>query len=144
MADDQNIAPIPSNLPENTPEPPPDSIPRPATQSLAKVGEYFAPGAPLTAADMAGVLSMDLTYDSSNETLLFEQTRVLDTLFHRLIAQSFGNTHWRTGEYDCTSVDDSRIKLALQAQKLCRQTACALHIIRQPHTIAPPTGTPRK
>ncbi len=115
---------------------PPDDAPvlRPSTQSLARIAEYFAPGHAITAADMVEVLNTDQIYDGNNETALFEQTRVLDALFHRLVAQSCGGKSLR-GEPLPNELNEERLRIALMTQKLFRQTACALHVIRHPQSM---------
>ncbi len=123
--------------PNDPPPPPaaeqesvPPDLPLPyiqAARSLAACERPFNEN--VTADGMLAELEYTFMADGDCETLLFTQTRVLDSMFHRALSKAL------EGKGNANCLDDDRFKLAMRSQKLSRQAAEALARVKAFHAV---------
>lgn len=106
----------------------PDHMHELAAQSLRACFFPFNPDMPLSAVKDALESARD--QDKDGQTLLDTQTRVLDSLFHRLITRALNPTRNMDGTPQ-NYVNGEYMDLALRAQKQCRTTLDALRVLHK-------------
>lgn len=119
----------PPALPDEAPadENAPFALTGPAASALAEINKLFATN--VTADQMAETLRKSLQFDADGESMLFVQAHLLDTLFHRLLVQTFETPDiYENPVPGYLSLD--RLQIALRIQKQARSALHALNSLR--------------
>jgi len=126
--------PAEQSRPPSSPDPAPWPDCPPMRMAAESISRCLLPyDKAVTAASMRALLEDALAADGPDDDILFYQAQVLDALFHRLAVSALTAPTWNKGN-NPDYLDDSRVFLALRAQKQCRVTLETLRTLKKEKT----------